>query len=183
MERWAGQMGQDSRAVPATGGQCDGCGFDYDTVEPRAVATALVQGAIAVADLLRAGSSQLAVRAQPSVWSPLEYGCHLRDVLLVQRERLLLARRVEQPEMVSMGRDERVEHERYGQQDPQDVARQLVDAAGLFANALEGLSDDAWQRTVVYNYPQRSVRSLSWMAQHTLHEVRHHHLDISRQLA
>ena len=76
------------------------------------------------------------MRAGPDLWSPLEYGCHLRDVLLVQRERVLAARRVDGADCVSMGREERAEHDGYNEQDPVDVARQLADAATLFSNAL-----------------------------------------------
>ena len=54
----------------------------------------------------------------------LEYGCHLKDVLLVQRERVLTARRVDRPSFHPIGRDERAEHDGYADQDPADVARQ-----------------------------------------------------------
>jgi hypothetical protein len=36
-------------------------------------------------------------------------GCHLRDVMVIQRERVLLARRVDGAEALTMGRDERVD--------------------------------------------------------------------------
>ncbi len=39
-----------------------------------------------------------------------------------------------------MGRDERVDHDGYADQDPAAVARQLVDAADLFANVLDRLA-------------------------------------------
>jgi DinB superfamily len=81
-----------------------------------------------------------------------------------------------------MGRDERVEHDGYIEQDPNDVARQLTDTAYLFANVLARLRVNEWERTVMYNYPTRRERSLRWVAVHTLHEVHHHLLDIRRQL-
>ncbi|OBJ35810.1 hypothetical protein A5621_16755, partial [Mycobacterium colombiense] len=121
-------------------------------------------------------------RARPDVWSPLEYGCHLRDVLLVQRERVLAARRVNSADCASMGREERAEHDGYNEQDPLEVARQLTDAAMLFSNVLARLSADDWERTVVYHYPETSERSLRWVAVHTAHELQHHLLDIRRQL-
>jgi hypothetical protein len=82
-----------------------------------------------------------------------------------------------------MGRDERVEHDGYADQDPARVARQLTEAAHLFANDLSRLGVDDWDlRTVMYNYPTRLERTLRWVAMHTMHEVRHHLLDIRRQL-
>ncbi|MEV4129062.1 DinB family protein [Nocardia sp. NPDC049707] len=121
-------------------------------------------------------------RTAPEVWSPLEYACHVRDVLLAQRERVLLARRVDAPALEPMGRDERVEHDGYNEQRPSDVARQLDDAALLFANVLDRLARPDWDRTVSYNFPQHQERPLHWLALHTLHELRHHLLDIRRQL-
>jgi len=120
-------------------------------------------------------------RREPSTWSVLEYGCHLRDVLLVQRERVLDARRNESPSFRPMGRDERVDHDGYAGQDPVAVARQLTDAAALFANVLDRLGPD-WDRTIVYNYPVRADRSLRWVAVHTVHECQHHLQDMGRQL-
>lgn len=70
-----------------------------------------------------------------------------------------------------MGRDERVDHDGYSEQVPDDAARQLGDAARLLANVLSRLDSDDWQRTVVYSYPTRMERSLAWVAVHTLHEV------------
>ena len=81
-----------------------------------------------------------------------------------------------------MGRDERVGHDGYAEQLPVDVARQLIDAAGLFVNVLDRLAPDDWDRTVVYNFPEPTERSLRWVAVHTEHEVRHHRLDVRRQL-
>ncbi|RAU93030.1 DinB family protein [Mycobacterium colombiense] len=121
-------------------------------------------------------------RPRPGVWSPLEYACHLRDVLLVQRERVLAARRVNGADCAPMGREERAEHEGYNEQDPTAVARQLTDAAALFANVLTRLSAADWDRTVVYHYPATSEQSLRWVAVHTAHELQHHLLDIRRQL-
>jgi DinB superfamily len=119
---------------------------------------------------------------QPGVWSPLEYGCHLRDMLLVQRERVLAARRMDRPDCPPSGRDERVLHDGYAEQQPEDVARQLADAAQLFSNVLARLAADDWDRTVIYHYPETRERSLRWAAVHTLHEAQHHLLEIRRQV-
>ncbi len=161
--------------------RCDECGYEYRPAEAAAAGAAIRARVADLAGLLRRGGD-LTSRRSPEVWSPLEYCCHLRDVLLVQRERVLLARRVERPSLVPMGRDERVGLDGYAHQQPADVARQLDDAALLFANVLQRLDDEAWSRTVIYNYPEPTERSLRWVAVHTLHEVVHHLLDVERQL-
>ena len=89
---------------------------------------------------------------------------------------------MDRPTFDPMGRDERVEHDGYAEQKPADVARQLSDAAHLFANVLGRLGPEDWDRNVSYNYPKPLERSLRWVAVHTVHEVRHHLLDVRRQL-
>ena len=104
----------------------------------------------------------------------------MRDVLLVQRERVLLALREDRPDVATMGRDERVEADGYNEQRPVDVARQLEDAALMFTGVLRRLDGQAWERTLMYNYPEPAERSLRWVAVHTLHEVTHHLGDVQQ---
>jgi DinB superfamily len=162
--------------------RCTECGFEYRLNEFGEAGPAISAGTARIAGELRRRSDNLGQRPRPDVWSPLEYACHLRDVLLVQRERVLAARRRDRPSFDPMGRDERVDHDGYAGQDPVDVSRQLLDAAAMFANVLARLGPEDWSRTVIYNYPSRTERSLQWVAVHTLHEVRHHQMDIERQL-
>jgi hypothetical protein len=133
--------------------------------------------------LLQNPEIDVRTRPEPDTWSALEYSCHVRDVLLVQRERALAARRTDCPSVVAMGRDERVEHDGYAEQDPIRVAGQLEDAALLFGNVLARLSPADWDRTLIYNYPEPAERSLRWLAIHTEHEVRHHLRDVQEGLA
>jgi DinB superfamily len=160
---------------------CDGCGFTYDLTSGRAVADAIMLEAGELASIIESGSTDLLMRPTPETWSALEYCCHVRDVLLVQRERLLLARRTDRPSLTPMGRDERVEHDGYAQQQPSAVARQLRDAAMLFAGVLSRFDDDTWSRTLLYNFPEPAERDLTWVAVHTQHEVHHHLVDVRKQ--
>jgi hypothetical protein len=160
--------------------RCDECGFAYDLDRATFAGAAVVEQVAVMTEVL-VTVPQVERRRSPRTWSPLEYGCHTRDVLLVQRERVLLARRAHRPAVESMGRDERVDHDGYAEQDRIDVVRQLTDAAGLFANVLGRLGEADWERTVMYNYPAPTERSLRWVAVHTVHEVVHHLLDIRRQ--
>ena len=161
---------------------CARCGFDYQLAAAEDASTAISAGADQLADLLTRTDIDLRTRRAPDLWSPLEYGCHVRDVLLVQRERVLAARRTDRPTFEPMGRDERVEHDGYAGQDPAAVARQLRDAAAMFANDLARLQPDEWERTLMYSYPVEMERSLRWVAEHTEHEVKHHLLDVREQL-
>jgi DinB superfamily len=160
---------------------CDECGFTYELAGAASSGPSIVALVDELAAVLEDPATDLRTRRDPDVWSPLEYGCHMRDVLLVQRERVLAARRTDTPSFAPMGRDERVGHDGYAEQEPAAVARQARDAAALFANVLARVGDD-WERTVAYNYPAPAARSLRWVAVHTVHEMRHHLLDVRRQL-
>jgi DinB superfamily len=162
--------------------QCADCGFVYDVSQSAAVARKIRERVAEVVTILLARDVNLRSRRQPGVWSPLEYGCHLRDMLLVQRERVLAARRMDRPDCPPSGRDERVVHDGYAEQEPEDVARQLGDAAQMFSNVLARLTADDWDRTVIYHYPETRERSLRWVAMHTMHEAQHHLLDIRSQV-
>ena len=135
-----------------------------------------------MADALFAmGDAAATTRPATDVWSPIEYACHLRDVLLVQRERAILALvapPASPPRLAPMSRDERVAIEGYGASTIVDVTRQLRDAAALFTNVLDRLDPEGWSRTLIYNYPTERERTLRWLAVHTLHEVHHHLGDV-----
>ncbi|HEY8527856.1 MAG TPA: DinB family protein [Acidimicrobiales bacterium] len=137
-------------------------------------------GAVA-AHLRLTPPDRLRRRQAPGVWSPLEHACHVRDVLLVQRERVLVVRRGFGGPVEPMGRDERVEHDGYADQRPADVAVQVEQAALLFAGVLARLGPGDWDRTVGYGFPEPARRSLRWVAVHTEHEVAHHLADIRAQ--
>lgn len=164
--------------------RCEECGYAYDLAAATQAGHDIQAGVTELAELLTTTAPRtLAQRTAPQVWSPLEYACHVRDVLLTQRERVLLARRADIPSAVPMGRDERVAHEGYAEQDPIEVAEELTVAARLLANVLRRLDTPDWELRLIYNWPLRTERTLRWVAANTLHDVRHHLLDIHRQLA
>jgi hypothetical protein len=163
--------------------RCRECGYAYDLAAAPQAGEDIRLGVAELAGLLTTTERKtLAQRTAPELWSPLEYGCHVRDMLLTQRERVLLARRVEMPTAVPMGRDQRVAHEGYAEQEPVDVAADVTMAARLLANVLGRLDGEDWELRLIYNWPERTERTLRWVAAHTLHEVRHHLLDVRRQL-
>jgi hypothetical protein len=122
------------------------------------------------------------LRAHPidGTWSALEYACHTRDLLQVQRERLQRALVEDAYDPPPMGREARVIDLRYNEQDPRVVAEELADAAEAIAGDVEAFATSDWDRAMIYNYPERAERSLTWVVQHTVHEGEHHLLDLGR---
>jgi hypothetical protein len=161
--------------------RCDECGFVYD---PAVLERGTVCDAVEplVAALRDEDQSVLRRRTEPDRWSPLEYGSHLRDVLVAQRERVLLAVIEDVPRFVPIHRDERVVVERQNEQDPRDVSVELTHAAVLFDRTFALLDDGQRARTGIYNYPEPQPRTVTWIAVHTLHECHHHAGDVARLL-
>ncbi|MEP7055403.1 MAG: DinB family protein [Actinomycetota bacterium] len=162
---------------------CAACAFQYDDQALIDVPERLRLLAGEIGDRLTpAKDGALRRRPAEGVWSPLEYGCHVRDVLLVQRERILLALTEDTPAFASMERDERVQREHYNEQSPTVVAGQLSAAAAALATTLAALGDDEWRRSGVYRWPTTEIRTIGWISRHTVHELIHHLRDIDAGL-
>jgi S-DNA-T family DNA segregation ATPase FtsK/SpoIIIE len=158
---------------------CAECGFTYGVMARPDLVPGLRTAASACAAHLAADRPVLRVRPSPEQWSPLEYGCHVRDVLLMQRDRLYVALVEDEPSFKPMYREERVVFDRYNAQSPGVVADQIVMAAGLLSGAFDGLDDAQWVRPLIYGFPDPSRRDVEWVAHHSLHELVHHQADIS----
>jgi S-DNA-T family DNA segregation ATPase FtsK/SpoIIIE len=160
--------------------RCDQCGFVYEEVAPADVASRLRAAPEryrrAVSD---ASPEVIRARPDPAVWSAIEYACHVRDVLLVQRDRAVLALVEDRPSFARMYRDERVALCGYVQQAMADVLAQLAMAAEMCAMVFERLDELAWSRPLVYNWPEPAELDIAWLGRHTLHEVDHHLQDIA----
>ncbi|MCW3845012.1 DinB family protein [Micromonospora yasonensis] len=159
--------------------RCDECLFVYANVPGEAL-PALLRGLGGRFTTALTGVADLRRRPAEAVWSPLEYTCHVRDVLRVQGERLALALRLDEPEFLPMGRDERAVADRYNEQEPATVLAELAAAADDLAARFAALDPAQLTRTGVYPWPQRQVRTVLWLGQHTVHEGEHHLLDIRR---
>jgi len=113
-------------------------------------------------------------------WSAIDYAGHVRDVLLVARERTLNARRESGSVVVTMAPDERVAWGEYRGLTPLQASGEIMQVTEWLAQTWERLSGDEWRRTLLYNYPEPELRPLSWLAAHIVHELVHHRLDIER---
>jgi hypothetical protein len=157
---------------------CKHCGFSYATGRAEIIPWLRSDVRAFLEKLDRLDETAVRKRPRPDMWSPLEYACHVRDVLRVQTERVQLAQREVEPAFAPMRRDERAIEERYNEQDRATVAAELRDAADAFVAVLEGLDDAGWMRTGIYNYPEPTVRTMEWIAIHSDHELLHHCGDI-----
>jgi hypothetical protein len=164
--------------------RCPDCGFVWGDLTTASYAARLGSLAERYHQVLSATpEAELRRRPAPEVWSALEYACHVRDVLLAQRERVYLALVEDRPSFARMNREERVTLARYAEESPAGVDAELALAFGLVTTALTGRSDAHWARLLIYNYPGPSEHNLAWLGRHTIHECEHHLVDIGRGLA
>jgi DNA segregation ATPase FtsK/SpoIIIE, S-DNA-T family len=162
---------------------CGECRFEYESVAPGAIGATIEARSATIAGLLRATpADRLAAHRAAGVWSALEYGAHVRDVVLAQRERLVLVLVEDRPSFARMYRDERVELLGYAGEDPATVADQLEQAAALTGRAFRRRTAAELARPLVYNYPAPMDVDLLWMGRHTVHEAVHHLGDIHKAI-
>ena len=115
---------------------CAECGFDPDvpvTDIGSRLRTTIPQWSAVLA------RPDAAVRPQPTVWSPLEYACHVRDVCRIFGERLELMRTEDDPLFANWDQDETAVRERYFTQEPAMVAEQYADEAEATAAAFDAV--------------------------------------------
>jgi hypothetical protein len=168
--------------------RCEECHFVYDELDAGSVPSALrsLGGRFAMrlsnerADPMLVQS--LRIRPSPGVWSALEYTCHVRDVFLIQRERVYLALVEQCPSFARMHRDERAELGRYAAEAPAEAAKEVKMAADLLAWAFAGLDDAHLQRPCIYNFPELLERNILWLGRHAVHEGEHHLRDVDAAL-
>jgi hypothetical protein len=162
---------------------CQECGYGYDNPVEAISFTLRSLGSDYGERLRNTDADVLRTQPTPSVWSGLEYACHVRDVVLIQRERILLALVESCPSFAPMYREQRVDLADYQAHSPDEVAEQIVLAAELCATVLVGLGSEQWARPSIYNFPVPTERDVAWLGRHTLHEGIHHLDDIDRGIA
>ncbi|MBO0898451.1 DinB family protein [Cellulomonas sp. zg-ZUI199] len=154
--------------------RCPECGFAASDVEPAGIGGT-------VRDLVPRWVSALHrddahVRPAADVWSPLEYGAHVRDVMRLFGERVQLMLDHDDPPFDNWDQDATALDDRYDLQDPVVVAEELAAAAAVTADRFDAVGGDAWERTGRRsNGSEFTVRTLG---QYFLHDVVHHLHDV-----
>ena len=115
-------------------------------------------------------------RPDPTTWSPLEYACHVRDVCGLFEERLGLILGQDRPTFANWDQDATAVADRYGEQDPAVVAREVLAAASGLAGAYAGVPADAWSRTGLRS--DGSEFTALTLGRYGLHDLAHHLWDV-----
>ncbi len=115
-------------------------------------------------------------RPAPRVWSPLEYGCHVRDVLRIFTLRNRLIRAEDNPVFPNWDQDTTALSERYWEQDPATVAAELAASAEENAAAWSAVAEPEWQRPGTRS--NGSEFTLDTLGRYMLHDLVHHLHDV-----
>ena len=157
---------------------CPECGFDTQSFAVTAVPGLIMANTAA---WQRALEGDARTRPEPGKWSPLEYGCHVRDVLRLYDQRLELMLSQDNPLFPNWDQDETAVTDRYGEQDPAEVAAELRQAAFAIAGRFEGVTGDQWQRTGARSDGARFT--VETFARYFVHDPVHHLYDVTGQRA
>jgi hypothetical protein len=153
---------------------CPECGLAAGDIPPTEV------GPRTRADLPRweavLGRADARDRPDPTMWSPTEYACHVRDVFVLFGQRAQLMLDEEHPQFANWNQDETAIADDYASQDPAVVSAQLVAAGQAVAAIFDAVPGDAWERTGVRD--NGSVFTIATLGQYFLHDVVHHLHDV-----
>src|SRR5437868_42516 len=123
---------------------CPECEFDSATVTRTDISRMIRENALAWQPVL--ARARAARRPDDSTWSPLEYGCHVRDVFRICDGRLALMLGEDDPTFPNWDQDATAEADAYRSQNPARVAVELLEAAAVFADRYDTVSDKQWSR-------------------------------------
>jgi DinB superfamily len=154
---------------------CPECGFDTSGFHVEAVPGMILANAAAWRGALDAAGAR--ERPDPATWSPLEYGCHVRDVFRRFDHRLELMLTEDDPLFPNWDQDVTAVEDRYAEQDPAQVAAELRRAALAIAGRFESVAGAQWQR------PGRRSDGASFtvgtFARYFMHDPVHHLWDVT----
>jgi len=114
-------------------------------------------------------------------WTPLQYGCHVRDVckMYEDRSRQMLKKR-KPPTFTDWDYEAEVVKSDYAAQDPDKVAYELATNAGKYADLLDRVGGDEWDKQGVR--ADGSPLTVDSAARMALHDMSHHLWDARQQI-
>ena len=160
------------------GRRCPECGLAAGDVDPAEIPDRAFVAAEEWVQILRS-SPAVTRRPEPDVWSPLEYGAHVRDVFRVFDSRLASMLAEDDPQFENWNQDETAIREHYREQEPETVADELEVAAETFVSRLSSVRPD--QRGRRGRRSDGSEFTVASLSQYFLHDVVHHLWDVTGQ--
>lgn len=157
------------------GRPCPECGLDTASFGREQIPGLITANAAAWPPLLSA--PDVTRRPRPDTWSSLEYACHVRDVFRLYDFRLELMLTQDDPLFPNWDQDETAVADRYAEQDPATVARELRESAQAIADQFAAVTGVQWQRTGRRSDGARFT--VETFARYFIHDPVHHLYDVT----
>jgi hypothetical protein len=160
--------------------ECPECGFEASAVPLERVGGLLLENSAKWHSLLRSPGDH-AARPRPEKWSPLEYAAHVRDCCRIYLYRLRLMLEQDDPLFPNWDQDATALEERYDEQDPSDVADELLAFAQELAAEFAHVEGGRWLRTG--RRSDGASFTVETFARYFLHDPLHHWWDVQVELS
>lgn len=159
---------------------CESCGLEVSTIDRADLGPLFRVNAAKWRSLLSRGGL-VSVRPQSGgdpIWSALEYGCHVRDVYRLFHERVELMLTEDEPTFPNWGQNQAAIDGDYRSQDAGQVSYSLAVIAGTFADMLDRVGEEQWERTG--RRSDGDIFTVDSIARYVLHDVSHHVWDVEQ---
>lgn len=163
---------------------CPQCGDYPASVPPSALGELAVERAGQWREFLTTTDEhQLRHIPEPGVFSPLQYAAHVRDIIRVYTDRMILGLDQDAPTVPIFMPPETAWVE-YNQASIDETAADLETQASRLRDVLAGMAPSAWSRIVINDRGVYGVFTftLVGLACNAVHEVHHHLLDATGTL-
>lgn len=155
---------------------CPECGADVRSFTREAIGAMVRANAAEWGAVLDRPADHLRRRPRPDKWSPLEYAAHVRDVYDLYLFRLNLMLTEDGPHYPNWDQDDTAVSERYHEQTPSDVRRDLVASANALADRWDRVAGDDWARTGYRS--DGAAFTVETFARYLIHDPIHHLWDV-----
>ena len=153
--------------------QCPECGFQ--PIEVNQMAELLRSAAQRWQPVLaRDDATQ---RPEAQTWSPVEYACHVRDMINVLHQRVEAMLGQDNPELADFDGDAEAVKHQYWRADPDTVFTELTDNARLTADLVDTVTGQQWElpgrRSDGFEF------TIATLCLYIGHEMEHHLYDVN----
>ncbi len=162
--------------------QCDECGYEADALDRNELGGRIRAVGGAWRETLGRGAAVTRLRDDDDrTWTPLQYGCHVRDVfeLFEKRTRDMLKKR-KPPKFKDWNQEDAAEKGDYSNADAAKVAYTLASNAGKLADVLDRVHGDDWDKEGTRS--DGASFTVESITRYVLHDVEHHLWDVHQQI-
>lgn len=155
---------------------CDQCGFDPDQLPLNQIAPQIMAQVQEWPEAL--ARPNVTRRPEETTWSVLEYGAHVRDVLIVMRGRLGRMLTEDNPDLPSWDQDQAAIDGKYQTLNPALVADEIGIEAQMLSSQYAQVHPEQAERL-----GQRSDGSeftVLSLGKYLVHDLRHHAWDVQK---